>query len=185
LEVFAMNMLPAGRVVIGLDGSLAAYSALRYAVAEARRRGAVLIVVRAYAPAAVRGMPDATLTREAVDEVGQAFAEAMGAMPRDLDVRLLTRVGEPGPSLIAVADGEADLIVIGGSRPDRFRWRRAGRIAAYCAARASCPVVVVPPPGLARSGRPRQLERAAARYAEQFLNVTESPRPRDRTEGVS
>src|SRR3954468_24163869 len=94
LEVFAMNMLPAGRVVIGLDGSLAAYSALRYAVAEARRRGAVLIVVRAYAPAAVRGMPDATLTREAVDEVGQAFAEAMGAMPRDLDVRLLTRVGE-------------------------------------------------------------------------------------------
>ena len=180
-----MSRQPGGRVVIGLNGSLAAYSALRYAVAEARRRGAILIVVRAYTPAAVRGMPDAALTREAVDEVGQAFAEAMGAVPRDLDVRLLSRVGEPGPSLVAAADRAADLIVIGGSRHRRFPLRRAGRIAAYCAARATCPVVVVPPPDLARAGRPRQLERAAARYAEEFLNVVESPRPRDRTEGVS
>ena len=180
-----MSMLPTGRVLIGLDGSLAAYSALRYAVSEARSRKAALIIVRAYAPAAVRGLADATVVREAVAEVGLAFAEALGAMPRDLDVQVLTRIADPGRSLVAAADRETDLIVIGGSRRRRLRLRRAGRIAAYCATRASCPVVVVPPPDLARWGRPRQLERAAARDAEQFLNVAESPRPRDPTKGVS
>jgi hypothetical protein len=91
----------------------------------------------------------------------------MGGLPPDLEAEMTVVDGAVGPRLVAQATNDGDLLVVGAS--SRRRW--AGplfTVAGHCVRLASCPVVVVPPPALAREGGVRALRRAIWRAAERF-----------------
>jgi nucleotide-binding universal stress UspA family protein len=149
--------------VVGVDGTLAGLRALRVAVAEARRRGAVLHAVRVWNfDPAWRGSPDdwyRQIEREAVAAINQAFAEAMGGLPGDLQVITATPMGYPWRVLVDYAHRDDDLLVLGAG-PRRW-WRRLTRrsTAKYCVARAWCQVLVVPLDAFARTASRESLKR--------------------------
>jgi nucleotide-binding universal stress UspA family protein len=159
-----MSASPGPRVIVGVDDSLAGLEAIRTAVAEARRRGAVLLAVRAWSlPSAGLGPSLAASSahlwrQDAVDRLRAAFDAALGAMPRDVAVQVLTPQGGPAPALVSVAVRDDDLLVVGVGRQGWLRRVLAGSVAAYCLAHAPCPVLAVPPHALARQlGRRRLL----------------------------
>lgn len=172
-EVAAMAETDAGRVVVGISADVAGYQALRYAVTAARDRQAPLLVVRVYngrSPGSAQW--GATLAEAAMDDVHAAFQATFGGPPRDLSVQMLCREGVTGAALTAAADRTSDLLVIGGSGTHRLSRLWSGAVARYCARHAVCPVVIVPPPALARSGRTSRLAKATASGAEEFLRTS-------------
>lgn len=140
---------------MGVDKSLAGLRALRVAVAEAHRRHAVLPALRVWNfNPGWRGTPDGwyqEIEREAADALDRAFAEAMGGVPRDLEVVTATPKGPPGQVLVDYAHRDDDLLVLGCRQ--RPRWRRLFHwsIARQCASHALCPVLVVPLDAFARA----------------------------------
>jgi nucleotide-binding universal stress UspA family protein len=172
----AVTVEPIDRVVVGVGRSLGAYQALRYAVAEARRRGAVLVAVRTFHMAnGEEGLLNATLLmRAAAEQVRSAFAEAVGQLPPDLEIDIVVLAGPAGSALVSVADRESDLLIIGGCGARRWGRLRTAATARFCARHAVCPVVIVPPTALARSGQADRLARHTARDVEDYL---ESQRP--------
>lgn len=163
-----------GRVVVGVEDSLAGLQALRYAVAEARRRHARLVAVRGWqVPASWTGGHAAWWGHELAGDarlaIHAAFHAALGGLPADVPVQLCIVRGAPGPTLVGCADRPTDLLVIGGSTRSRGWGPARASVAWYCARHGRCPVVVVPPPDLARTST-RQLVRAVRREAEQLLD---------------
>jgi nucleotide-binding universal stress UspA family protein len=159
-----------GRVVVGVHLSLSGLQALRVAVAEARSRRAPLHAVRTTDPSPpgrsvsvavpADGPP---LSSEAAVVVDRAFHDTMGAVPEDIDVRTVIMPDSPGQVLVEYACRDADLLVIGSGRRGRLRRLWGGRVVRYCLSRATCPVLVVPPPPLTRDGSPRSLLRELRR----------------------
>jgi nucleotide-binding universal stress UspA family protein len=142
------------RIFVGVHGSVGSLHALRGAVTEARRTGGVLYSVIAWsAPGGDmldRRIPDAHLRHAwrhaALRRLRAAWNDALGGVPDDLPVHLLTEQGRPGWVLTGLADTEDDLIVVGSGR----RGLAHRSVARYCVAQSRCPVLVVPPPALAR-----------------------------------
>jgi nucleotide-binding universal stress UspA family protein len=151
----------AGRVIVGVDNSLAGLQALREAAGIARQRGMEILAVRACRPpsagtsfdcwsAAARYpfLPPTPLQdvseHLARDFVDHAFSEAMGGIPYDVPVRTIISNEPLHRALTETAVHEADLLVIGASQHHRWWpfWHSPGR---YCAAHAVCPVLIVPP----------------------------------------
>ena len=167
-----------GRVVVGVCRSLGGYQALRYAVAQARERGAPIIAVRAYSVNAPReAWWRSALAETAVAEVGAAFTDAVGGMPRDVTVRITVHEGSPGPVLVASADNEADLLVIGGSGSHHLTRAWSAAVARYCARHARCPVLIAPVPAMARARGAGRLARAVAFAAEESLRSSDRSEP--------
>jgi nucleotide-binding universal stress UspA family protein len=161
----------AGRVIVGIGRSAGAYQALRYAMVEARRRSAALIAVRAFRPPH-NGMGELSTefhVRGAFAQVDIAVAEALGGWPEDLQVKIVVREGSTAHSLVAIADREADLLVIGGCGVRRLTHGRSTTVARFCAREATCPVVIVPPSVLARSARADRLARDITRDIDDYL----------------
>lgn len=166
-----------GRIVVGIARSLGGYQAIRYGVAEARRRGATLLAVRTYW-SATNGqglLQTDVLTRVAIAQVNIAFMEALGGMPTDLRVEVVVREGAAARTLVSTADRESDLLIIGGYGIHRLAPWRTAAVARFCARRATCPVVIVPPTALARSAHADRLARDTARDVEDYL-THEGPR---------
>ena len=160
-----MKPAAATRVMVGVSESLAGLAALRYAVAEARRRGSVLHAVRAWQFAVAWRGDDAELCRdglalEAAMLVRRAFDNAMGGVPTDITIMATVREGVAGTILPALASRDDDVLVVGG--PSQRRWLLP-RVTRHCLRRASCPVIVVAPPVLARARHPRALVRQLRR----------------------
>jgi nucleotide-binding universal stress UspA family protein len=164
-EVIGMHTTHAPRVVVGVDDSLSGLEALRFAVAEARRRGVGLRAIRAWQPTTPWHVPDAGQYRAAMVDAAamvlhDAFQEAMGGLPKDLAVEALAVDGPTARVLVDQAGGEEDLLVIG--RPGRGwrarlarAWRRlsgGSTVDVYCVRTAVCPVVTVGAPVLAVDG---------------------------------
>jgi nucleotide-binding universal stress UspA family protein len=165
---------PTGRVVVGVGDSVASLQALRYAVAEARRRRARLVAVRSWQlPSSWTGAHAVwwghELAGEARVALHAAFHAALGGLPTDVRAQMLVVRDAPGPALVASADRPTDLLVIGGSTRGRGLAPARTSAAWYCARHGRCPLVVVPPPDLARTST-RQLVRALRREAEQLLD---------------
>ena len=160
-----------GRVIVGVGSSLGAYEALRYAVAEARRRRTDLLAVRAYRSAgyAQSPLPAHCVADAALALVEGAFAEALGGAPPDLPVEVVVRDGHAARVLVGTANRESDLIVIGGCGTRRLPRLRSTAVARFCAREAGCPVVIVPPNALARSAHTDRLARDTAEDAQDFL----------------
>lgn len=99
-------MPAAAPVVVGLDPTWRAVSALDWAAAEAALRGTGLVVAHAVAPAAVDAARDAEVV---LDRARRRLA----ALGFDLDVQTVCRRADPVELLTAMSQA-ASLVVVGG-----------------------------------------------------------------------
>lgn len=136
-------------VVVGVDGSEQATTAVRWATREAARRGVALHVVHAWVWPLYRvslnappGAPFAGGLRAAAEQVlADAVATARETDPRvEVDTELV--VGEPATALLRAAEA-ASLLVVGNRGIGGFAGLLLGSTGVSASARAACPVVVV------------------------------------------
>lgn len=117
-------------IVVGVDGSETAASALRWAADEAARRGCPLEVI-------------SVSSEHAAGQI-----EAVAARCPTVHMRVTETPGTPARALVTASRGAAMLVV--GSRNGHLGGGALlGSVSAYCTAHALCPVVVVPDPGRA------------------------------------
>jgi nucleotide-binding universal stress UspA family protein len=135
---------PSGRIVVGTDGSPAATAAVMWAVDEADRRNAELVVVHAwdYPYSSELGSPEAfDLTRvDAALVLEDAVAKCRDRGRVPVDGRLVN--GAPAKAILE-ASADAELVVVGSRGRGGFRSLLFGSVAHTVAAHAACPVVVV------------------------------------------
>ncbi|WP_369375295.1 universal stress protein [Streptomyces sp. cg36] len=154
----------AGRVVVGVGGSLGSLAALRAGAEEARRGGRRLVAVIAWEPPEGEYLylrhPDRAWAAHWQDDarrrLDEAFAEAFGGVPEGVEVRCAAVRGRPGPALCALAHRPGDLLVVGARRG--ARWAPVRRYVRRCAV---CAVLTVPAPRPPK-GAARELRRARA-----------------------
>ncbi|MEY9847911.1 universal stress protein [Streptacidiphilus sp. MAP5-3] len=155
-----------GRVVVGVDDSLAGLRALREAVEMARRRGMEVRAVRTYRPPAepesggwttgVGPQPFAAedprwaLKRNALAAARHAFDQAMGGVPGDVVVSIETEGLPLHQALTASACRDEDLLVVAAPQRRHSWWPPRRSVARRCITRAMCPVLIVPAPQGAR-----------------------------------
>jgi nucleotide-binding universal stress UspA family protein len=146
------------KVVVGTDGSPSAQRAVRWALGEARLRGAALHIVYAWMVPFVDALPEPWLIATPVghtdDELHDrlaagarelleaAVAEAMAAEP-GLDVIGELAEMRPAAALLGAAR-DADLLVVGSRGHGGFAGLLLGSVSSQCVHHAPCPVVVVP-----------------------------------------
>jgi nucleotide-binding universal stress UspA family protein len=159
------------RVVVGVSQSLAGLQALRYGVAEARRRQVPLHAVRAWrfdvawrGPEVIRWRRE--IAQEALQYISDAFGSAMGGLPVDVDVNMLAAAGRSDQVLTEMTAHPEDLLVVGGRSS---RW--PSRLVRTCMRHSACPVVMVPPPEIARAARPAILARRLLPETERFTET--------------
>ncbi|WP_238014919.1 universal stress protein [Dactylosporangium sp. AC04546] len=152
------------RVVVGVSQSLAGLAAVRFALREARRCDAPLYAVRAWALPSHWHGPAVNAWRhelraEARQYIAEAFDAAAGGPPGDVDVLAAVPDARADRALVDAADDERDLLVLGA----RSSWRRLwpSWVVRGCLSAARCPVIVVPPPALARIAGPWSRHRLA------------------------
>jgi nucleotide-binding universal stress UspA family protein len=141
-----MNTRPTGRIVVATSGSRASRSAITYAAREAAARGLPLEIVHVVMPTIVAG-PYAASPGAAVREAGRALlvlGETLArevALHLEISTRLLT--GSRADALVRHTE-DADLLVLGAFPHDLAERVWTGSTVMGVAARASCPVVLVP-----------------------------------------
>ena len=79
--------------------------------------------------------------------------KASGGIPRDVELRAAALDAAAGLGLAGFADRDDDLPVVADSQRSCIDRQWSGRVARYCVARATCPVLILPPPALARVDR--------------------------------
>ncbi|WP_236790881.1 universal stress protein [Amycolatopsis sp. GM8] len=141
--------MAAGPIVVGVDGSPSSDQAVRWAAAEAARRGSTLLLVHAWftpSPAPYTPVSLPRSYRDAIREQGTAWLSQAAALARavapELPVRTELLAGLPAELLVRVSR-EAQLVVLGSRGPGGFTGLLVGSVAVALAARAHCPVVVV------------------------------------------
>ena len=137
-------------IVVGVDGSHGAKKALKFAIEEARVRGAALKAVAVWqTPAAVYGsgmMPvlvDPAEQRQIVQDALDRSLEEVGAAAAGVSVTPVVREGQPVEVLVAEARN-ADLLVVGTRGRGGFKGLLLGSVSQQCAHHATCPVAIVP-----------------------------------------
>jgi len=139
-----MNRPNARPVVVGVDGEPGSAGALRYAVAQARRRQAPLRLVHVVPAFGGPGpaIPLADLHRigrEVLEEAAQSVQE----LDPDLELSTVIAHGERRDGVVRAAE-DAQLVVVGRETRRGLDRVLTGTVTAGVAARASCHVVVVP-----------------------------------------
>jgi nucleotide-binding universal stress UspA family protein len=137
------------RIVVGVHGSPASRTALRWAADEARMRHAGLRVVRVWDPARhtapyarVGALPTCDEEREAACAgLAAAVREQFGPVPPD-GVTVELAEGVPERVLVDRSVG-ADLLVLGVTSPAWLTRRSPGPVVRACLARSWCPVAVI------------------------------------------
>lgn len=147
------------KIVIGTDGSPGARRALRWALGEARLRGAKLCVVHAWMVPLIDALPEPwvlglTPPGPSAEEVhdhlrGEAgrqleawVAEAREEEPTvEIEGELVE--GRAARALIEAAH-DADLLVVGSRGRGGFGGLLLGSVSHQCAQHAPCPLVIVP-----------------------------------------
>jgi len=134
------------QIVVGVDGSPAAQRALRWALAEARRRKESILAVTAWRWDALEDID--TISSAAADEAAAMLSRQIDAVPASERVAVpivkQVREGRPGEVLTAAAR-DAELLVIGSHGHSHRLQLMLGSTAEECVRNASCPVVVLPP----------------------------------------
>jgi len=137
------------RIVVGIDGSEEAATALGWALDEARLRQAEVEVVHSWHVPYLGGYPYAVAIDPGPFE--SAAAEVVDRMLKAADTN-----GLPGPvkrtialggasSAVLEAAASADLIVVGSHGVGGFVGMLIGSVSHAVAQHAPCPVVVIPP----------------------------------------
>ena len=142
-----------GMIVVGVDDSKAARAALRFAVDEARMRGASLRAVHAWqfrypGAAGIEGayaIPgfDLESLRHAADAALEAIVAEISPEGGDVEVERLLIEGAAGSVLLDEAR-DAELLVVGSRGRGGFAGLLLGSVSQQCAHHASCPVVIIP-----------------------------------------
>ncbi len=137
----------AERIVIGVDGSESSTDALRWAAHQAELTGDSLeavitweITPNSYGVALPlpSDYDPAAIAKQTLDEtVRKVLGESAAHHVRGRVVE-----GAPARSLLEIAKG-ADLLVLGSRGHGPFVGMLLGSVSEYCAAHATCPVVVV------------------------------------------
>jgi nucleotide-binding universal stress UspA family protein len=139
-----------GAVVVGVDGSVHADAALRFAVAEAARRGTRVLAVVAWGPKNIFGGyglledPDVVerrLREEADAHVRRIHGTVSGGA--EVPVELEFRTGSAAEVLVEVGRSAA-VLVVGHRGRGAVRSTLFGSVALSCVLHAPCPVTVVP-----------------------------------------
>jgi len=146
------------RVVVGISRSRASWWALAWAVGEARRRGARLLLVHVFRPPVALGVADYGrgafgIPRDLYADrmahgnalIATAIDQAVGRMPGDAAMERQVISGRPAVELASLPWG-GDLLVLGSRHRGWLRRLAPGSVARACARRACCPVVIVPEP---------------------------------------
>jgi nucleotide-binding universal stress UspA family protein len=136
------------RVVVGVDGSAGSRRALRWALAEAQRRDAVLEAVTVWQSSFGFGgtfgvqVDEDRVARAAAERLDELIAEVAGDDP---PVRVETVVAEGDPALVLCErSATADLLVVGSLGHNALSSVSLGSVSARCAQHSPCPVVIVP-----------------------------------------
>ena len=135
-------------VVVGVDGSNGAQDALRFAVEEARLRGAVVRAVMAWNPdtlaysgGAWGPMVDPTALEESTRAALDAAVDEVEADGSAVIERVVA-TGQPARVLVEQARG-ADMLVVGSRGHGGFAGLLLGSVSHQCAQHAPCPVTIV------------------------------------------
>lgn len=136
------------RIVVGVDGSEHSARAVRWAVEEARLRGAKLEIVHATpnpgtpaGPVVVPPPPAGELRAAGLDVIEESVSE-VDTTP--VAVERTADSGTPAGRLCRAARG-ADLLVVGSRGSGGFRGLRLGSVAQQVLSHAPCPVAVIVP----------------------------------------
>jgi nucleotide-binding universal stress UspA family protein len=134
-------------IIVGFDGSAPSRTALRYAVAQAKQRGAPLRLITAFdynwhgARYGGAGTLEQIVRQRYQDMIDQAVAEIHATEP-DLVVTGEAVLGSPGPVLVA-ASPAALQVVVGNRGHGGFGGLMLGSVGQHVAMHARSPVVVV------------------------------------------
>jgi nucleotide-binding universal stress UspA family protein len=141
------------RVVVGVDGSVGARAALRFAVEDAVRRGVPVEAVISHHP------PEAWMDFDAIGDFRYDEAEAAARQRAETTIaEVLRDVPEPHPEIHVTAvlgsaadalireSAGADLLVVGSRGHGGFSSMLLGSTSMHCALHAECPVTVVHSP---------------------------------------
>jgi nucleotide-binding universal stress UspA family protein len=153
-------------LVVGVSDSVASKAALRWADSEARRRGARLLVVRAWEPLQIAHYAphaqheDLAHERRAITaELASTLFATFGAK---LPAFLFTEVLEGPPErVLADESAGADMLILGSTSAPTTIGRSVGPVIRSCLSRAHCPVVVIGPEDEAAVRRHQLAGRAA------------------------
>lgn len=145
-------------MIVGISRSQASWWALAWAVGEARRRKASLLLVNVFRPPVAPSLTDtdpgfAGRPRDPYADrvaygnalIRTAINQAVGQMPGDVHVEWQIVSGRAAAELAGLALG-GDLLVFGCRHRGWLRRFAPGSVARACARRTACPVVVVPEP---------------------------------------
>ncbi len=131
-------------VLVGVDGSAAALSAVGFAAQEAalRKRPLRIVYVCQWPSVqfAIGALPD-DLRTEGDQILGLARAQAHGRAP-DVEIRTSIAAGDAASILVEEAE-HATLVVLGGRGRGGFKELLLGSVAHRVAARATCPVLII------------------------------------------
>ena len=144
---------PENRIVVGVEGSGGARAALRWAIKEARHRGAYVDVVTAYSTTYVPASPDfnyvpldpidleAEVQRMQDSIIDEVLAEVDSG---GVEVKRRMVRGRAADTLIAES-ANAAMLVVGSRGRGGFRGLLLGSVSQQIAQHGSCPVVIVRP----------------------------------------
>jgi nucleotide-binding universal stress UspA family protein len=148
--------IPAGAIIVGVDGSDTSDGALVWAASYAAREDRPLVIAHALSAIAT---PDAAgwhfdggasfaVVYEQWRADGEAIAAAAAAKVAEshgtVGVTTVVEQGDPRQLLLRLAE-QASLVVLGSRGRGPFRSLLLGSVTAAVAGRARCPVVVIPP----------------------------------------
>jgi nucleotide-binding universal stress UspA family protein len=141
----AVSPAPGGPpVVVGIDGSQAALTALDWAAAEAARGGWPLLLVNAVEDYALE-LATPRVAHPVTETVfGEAWQRLESSGYAGLQVTTVARRGSPRRVLLRAATG-GRMLVLGRKGTGQFAELMLGSSALACATHAKVPVVVVPP----------------------------------------
>ena len=134
---------PAGRIVVGVDGSVSSKAALAWAVRQAKLTDAVVQAVTAWQYPGTYGYPapaadDTNYEELAARVVTDAIAEVAGPV----EIRPEVVQGNPAAALLAASAG-AELMVVGSRGHGGFVEALLGSVSQHCVHHAPCPVVII------------------------------------------
>ncbi|MGW5880447.1 universal stress protein [Nocardiopsis terrae] len=153
------------KVMVGVDGSPTASAALAWAATEADRRGRPLHVVCALAMPLVASMyagstrfpPSEEITAQGHRLLGEASERARELRP-GVQVEEVLALEDPATALLR-RSGPEDLLVVGSRGLGAARSALDSSVSVRLAARAECPVLVVPASETAEPTEPAEPHR--------------------------
>jgi nucleotide-binding universal stress UspA family protein len=135
------------RIVVGVDGSPESRAALRWAMGEAKLRGATLEAVYVWSIPAIVG-PAAPPALVPVEEMRQDAESMLTSVLEEEapDVGITQTVVEGNASdLLVDISADADMLVVGSRGHGGFAGLLLGSVSSQCSHHAACPFVIIRP----------------------------------------